>query len=456
MDEWNPQVGNLEYAGHTVVHPVGLALVLLCGLAMLRVPRRYAIWPMIVMACFVAQSQRIVLFGLNFDFLRVMVLFAWLRIVSRGEQLGFNWKPIDYLMLAWSAFSVLDRGLNTGQFSPVVTELGAAFDAIGMYFAFRCLVRDWSDVDALSTGFVLFAVPVALAFLVEKATGRNPFAFFGGVPEITVIRGDRLRCQGAFSHPILAGCFWAAVIPLCAARFWSTARAKQRGILGVAACLFIIFACGSSTPVLAVMLSAVGGLAFLIRRQMRLVRWGILFTLIGLHLVMKAPVWHLVSRFDMVGGSDGWHRYHIIDQTIRHFSDWWLIGTASIASWEIWASDITNQFVLEAIAGGLPRLILFVAIIASAFAGVGRLWRQVEHQPYRLALAWGLGVALFVHIINFIGVSYFGQIIFIWYLLLALIGSLAPASAPVRTMRRATPSRPESALLPGLPSRGTP
>ena len=42
-------------------------------------------------------------------------------------------------------------------------------------------------------------------------------AAMGGVPEITVVREGRLRCQGAFAHPILAGCFWAEQLPLIAA-----------------------------------------------------------------------------------------------------------------------------------------------------------------------------------------------------------------------------------------------
>jgi hypothetical protein len=35
-----------------------------------------------------------------------------------------------------------------------------------------------------------------------------------------------------------------------------------------------------------------------------------------------------------------------------------------------------------------------------------------------------LGVILFVHIVSFISVSYYDQIIVVWYLLLAMIASL--------------------------------
>ena len=39
-------------------------------------------------------------------------------------------------------------------------------------------------------------------------------------------------------------------------------------------------------------------------------------------------------------------------------------------------------------------------------------------------LAWGLGVAMLVHVTSFMAVSYFGQIIMVWYMTLAIIGGL--------------------------------
>ena len=39
------------------------------------------------------------------------------------------------------------------------------------------------------------------------------------------------------------------------------------------------------------------GLSFWpLRKEMRIIRWGFVLTLVALHLYMKAPVWHLISR----------------------------------------------------------------------------------------------------------------------------------------------------------------
>ena len=45
------------------------------------------------------------------------------------------------------------------------------------------------------------------------------------------------------------------------------------------------------------------------------------------------------------------------------------------------------------------------------------------------AMAWALGVSLFIHCVIFIGVSYFGQSMMLWYLMLAMIGSLSALHA---------------------------
>jgi hypothetical protein len=117
-----------------------------------------------------------------------------------------------------------------------------------------------------------------------------------------------------------------------------------------------------------------------------------------------------------------------------------------VASWGIYAGDVTNQYLVEGIRGGFVTMCLFIAIIAIAFREVGKIWLLQSKYPYGVALSWSLGVALFIHCVNFIGVAYFGQIHIVWYLILAMIGSMAIKSqfvskSPGRTVRRDTLQR---------------
>ena len=159
------------------------------------------------------------------------------------------------------------------------------------------------------------------------------------------------------------------------------------------------------------------------------------------------------TRSCSTGGSTGWHRYLLVDGAIRHFNEWWLIGTASTAHWRGRMFDITNQYVAEGVGGGILTLVLFVAIISLAFQRVGRQVRLVRGDSRKTALVWAIGVALFTHAICFIAVTYFGQIILAWYLVLGMIGTLKVAPArrrvPARSRRPKPAERGETAPEPG-------
>ena len=75
MDDFREDAAQ-DYFGTTVVHPVGMTvLVLLCAVMFL-VPRRWMFAPMIVLACFIAPAQRVMLGGFNWDFARILVPIA--------------------------------------------------------------------------------------------------------------------------------------------------------------------------------------------------------------------------------------------------------------------------------------------------------------------------------------------------------------------------------------------
>jgi len=416
---------NLDFTDHTVLHPLGLLAVIVLGITMILVPRRWSILPMIIMACFIAPAQRIAILTIDFTLLRIMVLFGVCRLYVKKETSNFVWNFLDIAVVFWTIAGIVIFSIQQGTVSALINRLGFGFDAFGMYFLFRCLIQNWVDVDRIIWGCILVSIPVAVFFLLENRTGRNLFSIFGGVSAVTAIRDGRLRCQGAFPHAIMAGCFWASLMPLFAARWWKRLQDRVWAITGLITSSIIVICCASSTPVMGVLSGILGGLFFCLRYRLRLVRWTICLTLIALHIVMKAPVWHLISRVSAVGGSTGWHRYHLINETINHVGEWFLLGTRSTAHWGLGLEDVTNQYVLEGVRGGFLTLGLFMALIVIAFGTIGKLWRRQVQNVYPLALSWAFGVSLFVHCMSFIGVSYFGQIWILWYLLLAMVGSMS-------------------------------
>ncbi|MFT7677145.1 MAG: hypothetical protein ACI8QC_001122 [Planctomycetota bacterium] len=429
--------GEQAFHGQTTLHPLGFVAIVVLGLAVLSVPRKYAALPFVLMACFVSPAQRIVIATLDFNLLRLLVLAGWLRLAMRGEYTGLRWRKLDNLVIAWGISSAIAYILLRGTFGAFVFRAGQLYDIFGMYLFFRCVIRGWADVDRVVRFAALLAIPMALLFALEKSTGRNSFAFLGGVPPITIAREGRLRCQGPFPHAILAGCFFAAWLPMVFAQR-HRAKGKARATLAVVAMVALVIMCSSSTPLVGVMAGVVGALGWLVRYRMQVVRWMTLATLVSLHMVMEAPVWHLISRISFSRGSTSYHRYLLIENAINHFNEWALLGSLDTGHWGHAMYDLTNQYVREGVKGGFLALIFFVWAMGHAFLLVGRLWRSVKRERYKRSMAWALGVCLFVHGMMFLSISitHSQQNMMVFFLLFAAIGSLAPDGKRKRRRKR--------------------
>lgn len=393
----------------------------------LAVPRKWTLVAFMVLMC-VAARQRVVVATLDFDFIRLLVIVGWIRVFMRGELRRFTWKPIDTVFALWCIAGFVAYVALHQSFDAVKLQLGQLLTIAGGYYLFRALITNFDDLVCLTRATAVISAPIAACIMFEKFTGRNLFSYFGGVPPLTQIRYGELRAQGAFAHPILAGCFWAALTPYFVALWWRGGLDKVLAVVGTACAVMIAVASASSTPLVSIGAGAFAGGMFVIRRRMRAVRWGIVLLLIALQIVKTRPVWHMYVYADLVGGSTGWHRFHLVDRAIKNFPEWMLFGTKSTAHWGPGLRDVTNQFVLEGVRGGFLSLVLFVMILVLCFAGVGRLWRLVEHRKPDVVLAWAIGVAMFVHFTSFHAVSYFGQIVTLLTMQFAIIGSLAPTA----------------------------
>ncbi len=418
---------------------MGVSALLFLGALLLLLPRRYAMVPMVLLACFIPAAQRILVFTIDFSFLRILVVVGWFRLVLRNELSDFRWNRLDTMVTAWKVIGTVVFVVAHGSLSAFIFRCGGAFDSCGLYFFFRCVLRNWKDIKLLIATFIVCSFPVAVIFCIERATGHNAFSVFGGVPATTFIRDGRLRCQGAYSHPIMAGCFWVGAIP------WMVAYAREGrkwfAGAGLVAALVVVLNCASSTPVLALCFAVLGLLLYFVRAWRRVLRWGLLAALVTLHLVMEAPVWHLISRVNVVGGSTGYHRFMIMDATINNFSEWWLLGETDVMRWGVSnMRDMTNAYVVEAVQGGLITLALFVIMISVAFGMVGKSLQSCEDDRTRRFVIWCIGVSLLVHVCVFFAVTYFGKTIMMWYLSLAMIGSLPsigmrPSPSPLPTLQ---------------------
>lgn len=410
---------HLAWANQTVIHPVGLAAAVLGIAFALALRRPLAAIPVLVLLCIVPPAQRITIAGIDLTIVRLLILALWLRIIARGEYRQLKWSALDSLVGASALVTIVTQTILYGTVSAAVNRMGYALETAGAYFCFRCLVREWRDVTRCYGALALLAPLVASLFVVEKLTGRNMFAVMGGVPEFTDVREGRLRCQGAFAHPILAGVFWASTLPMFVAYYACSVR-RNRQVVGVACALIIVFLCASSAPVAAVLTGFACLLWWPLRHLSGLLALVIAGLLIVLQALMEHGAAHLIARVNLVGGSTGWHRFHLMDRAIANISEWWLLGTRSTAHWGLGLRDVTNQYILDGARGGVLGSALLIAIVAVAVWGAYRTSRLAVGGRCDQMLSYAAGATILIHALTFVSVSYFGQILVLLQLQLAV------------------------------------
>lgn len=417
------------YDNVTTLHPLAGAMLLAASVALFVVPRRHVFLPMILLTTMVPAAQRLVVAGLDFHFLRLMILLGWVRVLARGEIRPLRMTPLDWAMVAWTVARLVAMVLRKGSVGALVNQMGRGFDALGIYFLARMYIRSWKDVDALVTSFIWASLPVMALSTYEVVTHRNPFHIFGQALEQAIVRDGRVRARGAFSHQILAGCYWVGVLPLIVGRLYQR-HGRALSAAGVLACGILIVNCASSTPVLGGGIAVVGGGFWILRKHMRWVRWGIVAGLVVVQLAMSKPIWHLLHRVSALGlgASTGYHRYRLIDAFVNNFRKWALVGVNGTGSWGRQLEDVTNHFIVQGVKGGLVTFLLFVAVYALAFRQAGWIIRASERSRPMSVYAWSIGVCLLAHTAMMNATSYFGQILLPWYLTFGVVGSLSVAA----------------------------
>ena len=411
-----------------------IAFLVINALALLALPRRLASLPLLVGACYMTLGQGVRIGPFSFTVIRLLIAVGLVRVIVRGERFVERMNSLDLLMVAWAAWALISSLFYRDTFEVLVNRLGLVYNACGVYFLFRIFCQSLEDVFRICRIMGCLLVPLSIGMLFEKITGNNIFSALGGVAQLSELRDGSIRAQGAFSHPILAGTFGAVCLPLMIGLWRKNGRTA---VAGIAACCAIVFASLSSGPIMC-LLSGVGALfVWHWRHQMRIVRWLAVLGYIGLDLVMKAPAYYIIARIDLTGSSTGWHRAALIDSAIEHLSEWWLAGTNYTRHWMPYGvnwseahADITNNYISMGVLGGLPLMLLFIAVMVKGFSSVGQSLRQAASLPSESCfMIWALGASLFAHSIAFVSVSLFDQSVVFFYLILAFIGSVRSITA---------------------------
>jgi hypothetical protein len=300
------------------------------------------------------------------------------------------------------------------------------------------------DVGFYLKGLLLILIPIAVCMVFQYLTNRNPFSILGGVLAEAELRNGHVRASGPFRSALVAGTVGAVCLPACIA-FWRSRHKSERLLAkaGLVAVVLIPLTTTASGPLMTLALGITGMLLWRKKQWLPKIVCLLPVVLIALHLVMKAPVWYLMAHIDLAGGSNGWFRARLIDAAIEHFPEWWRGGTDYTKDWMptgvTWSednSDICNQYILMGVVGGLPLMLIFIAIVVSCFRHLPRAFQAipVESSQSRF-LIWCLGVMLFAHAGTMFTIDYYESAsVAVLYSLFAAIASACPAAVEQQGM----------------------
>lgn len=437
-----------------------IIFLLITGVALLAMPRRWAPLPLLVGACYMTRGQLIMIGPFHFTVLRLLLLLGIIRILVRGERSQGGLITLDWLLLAWGAWLLCSSVFHNPVIDVLIFDLGEVYTTLGIYFLIRIFCQNMEDLIQVIRLIAFLLVPLAFEMLSETFTGHNSFVIFGGISETLGIREGKIRASGPFGHAILAGTVGAVCIPLMIGLWRQRARAAK---IGLAACLTMMLTSWSTGPI---MTAGAGVFALVLWRWRHLTRGMRIASVIGyllLDLVMKDPAYFLLFRMNMVSGSTGDHRSMLIRAAFQHLNEWWWAGTDNTLHWmpyglrAINQSDVTNQYLYYGVWGGLPLMFLFICLLWVAFGYVGQLLQlRARASPNEQFLIWCLGAGLFAHAVTGMSVAYFDQSVMFLYMNLAVIGSLYAATLATtrEEICKASDSRnPDSDCGPGMRGR---
>lgn len=418
-------------ASATMLSPLVAVWMLIAIALILTLSRGKAIVPFLL-AFFTIPFGQVILIGpLHFPVLRILILVAMVRrTISVGSDPdgrypgGFN--GIDRITILWIVSAFVVVSLQWMELQPIIKFVGDLMDSIFGYLVARFLIPNRDSVRRTLATLALVCLILGVCMVSEQFTHHNVFAEFGA--NEPTLRDGHIRAEGALGT-LFGGAFAGVLIPtfLWLRKQDGCGRAAASGLIGATA---MVVSSHASTSWLAYASGLLGLSFWPLRRQMRLVRWGIVVTLVGLHLVMHGPVWSLIEKIDITGGSSSYHRYMLVDNCIRHFSDWWLLGYKFYGSWGFDMWDLCNQFVAVALTGGLVTLVLFIMIYSRSLGMIGKTRKRIRGNSSDEWLLWCLGSTLFANIVVSFGINYMIQLQMLLFTLLACV-SVATARVPV-------------------------
>jgi len=88
------------YHNQTNFEPLAVVVFVLCAIALLAVQRRAAMFPFLLVISLISHAERVVIGGLDFGFMRLLLVVGAARVLMRSEARGVRFHLFDAVVIA--------------------------------------------------------------------------------------------------------------------------------------------------------------------------------------------------------------------------------------------------------------------------------------------------------------------------------------------------------------------
>jgi hypothetical protein len=425
-----------------------LAIGILCSVLVLTLRPKYALVVYITALLWFPDYLRVSIGTIDISVGRIVVTVLLLRCLNNDQlRSRFKWSPLDKWVTLSMVVYVGMTLITQPTFASIENRGGFVIDTWFTYLAARFILTDREKLVSIIKCIGIALIPLAILGCVESVTGWQPFVPlrrfrpWNPLAKTEEIRREMrwglTRAVGPFSHPILFGSGFAMFLPLIYSlryeKNWRTFAYMLSAITIVGALSSM-----SSGPWVMIIVISFCFVMENYKQWLKPMLKLLIISCIVIEILSNRTFYHVIfSRASQLGGA-GWHRARLIDAAIEHFNEWWLAGYGGKdPGWGHYFgmsfTDVTNEFILAGVKYGIAGIIVLCGVLVVAYKNLISAYKKSTH-PAMKSLCWSFGSILFAITVVWMSVSFFGQLLPLFYCVLGMIGSVSGFYEPRRVL----------------------
>lgn len=369
---------------------------------------------------------------------RLVTIVLLTRLLMFERRSFKNRSPVDALVIIGWLWTIFAAVAVDSKLYHVTQMVGRGFDTVLMYFVARIAIMTIDDVKDIMMPLAITAVYMCGIGILEAMMLYSPYESLQAFRTWTWIvdTGDASemrygfhRAKASTSQPI----YYGMAMMLIAGILWST-RVYRTTQIANSSSIFAAFI-GALTSfssgvwigcALLVLFNAFVKRVSAIKPAIYILSFSFIF----LEILSNRHFYNLIDYLAM-NSKNAWYRTRLLEVAITRLEEFWLFGVGNNTPhhWGTaidgrWYIDLVNHFLILALYGGIPALIIYALSHILALRTAVCNWQLSNDQNYR-KLIFGLAACLIALDVASMSVGLYGPAILLSYILLGILVSLS-------------------------------